>query len=208
MKKIIFNILILSIIILAGCQTQTTLDNIPISIPKERSVAEQTTTHVTSDCKAMTDEIARNFCYADLAKAQKNISICDDKINNVNTRDICYQRVAIAKQDFSLCKSISEANQNSGIGSTCYSEVAKLKKDPALCEDLPDEGQYDCLLKDECYLGAATGKLDISICKKISYSVTKDTCYLNVAIGKKDSTVCSNIVRISSSERCHSLRQS
>lgn len=207
MEKIIFSILILSIVILAGCQTQTTLDNIPDSIPKESSVAEQTT-HVTSDCEAVTDEIARNFCYVDLAKAQKDISICDDKIDNVNTRDICYQKVAIAKQDFSLCKSISEANQNSGIGSTCYSEVAKLKKDPTLCEDLPDEGPYDYLLKGECYLGAATGKLDASVCKKISYSVTRDTCYLNVAIGNKDSTVCSNIVRTSSRERCYSITQS
>ncbi len=97
------------------------------------------------------------FCYRELAGIMKDESICEDKIDPIDfsSYEKCFWNVAVAKEDFSLCEGLSEFDGD------CILDVARKRQKLSECNEL--EGKNDF---QECVYGVAAGKNDRSICEE------------------------------------------
>ena len=138
-----------------------------------------------SMCGNINDEIGKGYCEVDVAGIKGDLSYCQTQARE-GQRDVCYQKVAIGKLDESKCELMDiRTRQNAqGTYTLCYSEIAKIKKSGFVCENIAttfvDETTKNTAF-DTCYLGAAIGSRDKSICDKIISSINKNYCYSQVS---------------------------
>jgi len=78
-----------------------------------------------------------DMCYAQVATAKKDSSICE-KITTAGWKDTCYLQVATAKADQSLCEKIIYSDSSAKVRDTCYFSVVMNTKDKSLCEKIRD----------------------------------------------------------------------
>ena len=140
MNKIItiFAILIIAAVFLAACtQTPAILD----IVDKEEPLAPTS----LSDCQ-YSDQYQQDDCHRDVAKLQKDKSICTD-IQTDFVKDLCYHDVACETGDISICEMFeNELTPTHSNTVLCYKCAAIANNDDSLCELVRDIG-----VREDCY---------------------------------------------------------
>lgn len=177
-----------------------------------------------ADCQKLQNLTKQGSCYYELAKATKDITLCD----KATDKNVCILGVAVAKQDASLCAQAHFTSQNPTADEDqfvkwtgCYQPIAVAKKDQSVCDGLTNQGLKqtcysavavaqgnstscnnltDDSAKDECYSGIAKSNSDDSYCAKIKSAYTEDACYQIVGIAKLDTTICDKMVDFDSKD--------
>ncbi len=132
----------------------------------------------------------RENCFRDLAIKTKNSSLCE-KINDRYYRGMCYASVAVEIQDSTLCTKIYYQND----ASWCYSSVAIKMQNPDLCEKAFGAE------RNKCFHFIANIKQDPWLCEKIDGPTDKyfknynykDYCYVVLAANTQNSELCNKI---------------
>lgn len=94
----------------------------------------------------MSKEFCEGSCWAAQAQAQKDITICDTKVdkNDVLLQSACRMNVAEATGDTKNCDGITDTLMKDG----CYSNVAKVKQDPSICEAIKGSFLYESCVEE------------------------------------------------------------
>jgi len=158
----------------------------------------------------------------DLAICSSKQAISDFYISSAQSRTECYAAVAAARKDASLCASIPSSDPNYA---SCYVQVASSTQDATVCNALTDpSSQTFCKQKaipptvDACnkYTGAqkdyclyelvgATTIPDASLCGQISSTQIASTCYAGVAAATKDPAICTKVTDPAGKDKCYAL---
>lgn len=156
----------------------------------------------------------KNICYRDLAKKEKDESICE-KVDDLSLRIDCFEKLAIAKKDPEICNKISYsyfekwclANPEAdlcGYGLSHYKEdTTRHYQDKNYCVALAGTDVSKCASLGDgavsCYSSFALENNDLSLCDKIlniSKAFAKeqrDGCYVALAELRKDPSLCEDI---------------
>jgi hypothetical protein len=138
-----------------------------------------------SDCQKLTDSTERNSCLTNLAKEEKDASICStiegELYGNV-VRDYCIMQVAWEKKDYSLCHGAGTERD------TCFSGAAIVTWDPTYCDQINDTS-----IRDECYLAFAVNDQGGDNCHKILAGERRDSCYYFAGVKELNLDYCRKI---------------
>ncbi|MFH1470758.1 MAG: hypothetical protein ABIF01_03350 [Candidatus Micrarchaeota archaeon] len=63
---------------------------------------------MATPCDKISNQFERNLCYEDLAKTNRDSSICEKKITEKTSKDLCFLGVAKVKEDPSLCEKVQQ----------------------------------------------------------------------------------------------------
>jgi len=141
-----------------------------------------------SKCQSISDTVAKNDCYEQVAVANEDLSICDKIEKDIPNSGIigvnfCYAEVAGATGDLSICQ--NKVPQNN-IRDQCYWNVAVHDKDFSLCEDFVIIDNYACIIE------VAMERKNISECEQFEYN-DRNYCRQGVAYGTLDKSYCDMI---------------
>lgn len=133
---------------------------------------------------------AQYTCESWVAKAKKDVSICDD-MENPSYKNPCIAGVAAAKGDVSLCNRIEKSTDKDD----CIVDVAIAKKDASLCKTLTSTLDY---WQNQCLMEVGMAAEDMSVCDMIKPDVRgeeemKQKCIENVTESKLDLSLCDRI---------------
>lgn len=133
-------------------------------------------------CKSFTDYYPRTTCYFNLAKIEKNPSLCEDSGGNYQR---CSWDLAKILKDFKLCEKIEKVSERD----ECLAEVTG---DQSFCKNITDDSE-----RSICFI--TLGKnLDIKKCGEMastenpSYAYAQQ-CIASVALATKDISLCYQI---------------
>jgi len=118
------------------------------------------------ECDKEKDEIEQANCYINLARVQRDISICDN-IKIIVLKNSCESLVASQTKNVGACN-----NLNKDAREECYRGIAISTNNLDLCDKITSSS----VNRDGCILTIAEHKKDISICEKISDANTKKFC--------------------------------
>ena len=210
-RQIIFALLLLLVLLVAGCTQVPSTQNAGEVVKYVCSDGKTTVTDITT-CPASTavvkeqteEEKALDVCsgmpsmqygsYEDLciiglAGKFKNTELCEEVIRDQRTT--CYKIVAVAKNDPDVC------NEAESMADQCYQEYALEKKDILICAKIASVDN-----KDSCYDNLANQLADPTGCSKIMNVSRKDNCYSNMAMRLGDSSYCDSITNSDQKQSC------
>lgn len=189
--RIIVGLLIVSLIIVSGCDSELT----PSSFEKVQDIEK---------C-----ENAKNIdmCYAELAINTSNKNLCY-KIESEYYKDACFRKIGIEEKDTTICNQVADFDEREsciyeiavesnnidlckklkGIQSLCYQNFAKKNNDVSICDNVGE--QYH---KDKCYAYTSQELLDPAICPQIETDSWENKCWQYMAVGFKDESYCENV---------------
>ena len=180
-------------------------------------------------CKKLTRQDLKDYCYSNVAVAEKNIAICNEFVSkNSLKQDDCYSKLAKELKDLSVCGKVGTYDSISGnyrkdlctIGVAsvtkdlsacdkiikeinnvdCLNAVAKVTQDASICDS-----QSDLKSKDQCYYIVALEQKDSSKCDMMSNQDSIDNCYMYVAEKQGDHSLCANIKGNKTKDDCFVL---
>ncbi|MBS1266277.1 MAG: hypothetical protein MAG795_00244 [Candidatus Woesearchaeota archaeon] len=191
-----YGILVIMILIIIGCNTQTPV----IDVPKENtqeSIDNQTNELPTNNdprlqgCdklplieKGLAISYPRYNCYIDIAVQEKEVKICD--YIDTDFKYECYSTVGIEVGDISICNKL----QTQLSKEVCYKGVARTTSDFSKCKLIERD-----TTEDQCYLGISYTSLNIELCENIKgkSGTFYAECIKNIAINNEDETICEDI---------------
>jgi len=167
-----------------------------------------------SDCFRINRETLRNSCLNTIGTEIKDISYCNDIINNEDLKASCTKTV-YSVVDGSECQNISDiirrencifsealTQNNSQICAlisgnirlnvyyrdSCLDQFSSSFTDPASCALYFNEEK-----EDECFKSVAIKNSDVDTCKKISDELKQSNCINTVANALSDQSICKQI---------------
>ena len=132
--------------------------------------------------------IYRDVCYHELAKLNKNKSLCN-AIDSDFIKFDCYLEFELEK-NFSFCE-----NNTLWDKPTCYFYIGK-KSSKETCDNLEDQAN-----KDKCYLGVAKRSGNYSLCQFIEGN-DLNNCIFAVATTSGDLSLCFKMNSLKKMRRC------
>lgn len=111
-----------------------------------------------------------------ITKSEFTCSILPSFLEPYRTNWFCYLEVAKQKRDLTICDNKATYYlQLTG----CYSDIARITKNEAICEKIPDTpyDPFDTEEKDYCYKKLAETKKDEALCAKIKINFIRSSCY-------------------------------
>lgn len=185
-----YGILVIMVMIIIGCTTQTS----EIDIPKEDSPELE-----SKDKPLIKDEPIDNQDKTEDTNDNQSISLpnnSDPRLFECNKLPLikehlaisyprygCYVDVAVQEKDVGICDYI-----DTDFKYECYSGVGIAVGDISICNKLQTQ-----LSKEVCYKGVARTTSDVSKCKLIERDTTEDQCYLGISYASLDIGLCENI---------------
>ena len=105
-----------------------------ISYEYDRNMCEARVAKKLSDCEKF-DYRFKKACYQSVAKAKKDISICDEKIPRMKDtcRGVVYSAIAAEKKDKTICDKIPP---RTALRDSCYADVAIASNDRSACDGI------------------------------------------------------------------------
>lgn len=138
-------------------------------------------------CKELKQE-DRIECITDVAKSDKNASICDE-IEDVHNRDFCITEVAQKTGETALCDKTSSIYEANGKWD-CVRWVAYMNRNVALCEEIPTASRW----RDQCFKDAVgIWPHDYTLCNKVIDMTERDWCLSYAGRLRSDISLCEQV---------------
>ena len=119
-----------------------------------------------SACKGELQLVRRALCFARLAKARNDVSVCDEADNSGVTYQ-CYHQFAQHAGDLTVCEKIPDQE----LQDECYGDLAALKDDPEICQRIVGRA-----VKDSCYFKIAKVNTNHALCQEIEDPELRSDC--------------------------------
>ncbi|MCR4335292.1 MAG: hypothetical protein NUV57_02025 [archaeon] len=135
------------------------------------------------ECFLESNDAKVDSCLIDLAKVEKNDSLCE-KITLLS-KDRCYLDVGVLKKEEVICGKI----ESTSVKEECLSEVGLKTNDASTCAKIISSQEK----RDACYYNSGRQNKNSETCKKIFDSTTRDECYISVAGSTKEYSFCNSV---------------
>ena len=173
MKKIIFIIAILSLVILTACIQDECKGDDTCYFDKAIELDDE------FYCSNIKNPAIRKSCVSEIAISRQDLMLC--KSINSST---CFLTIAKINLDSEVCKEIEDVYWHD----TCLKNLAVNTSNSNLCKDVLSDDN-----RDECYMDLAKQLNQTNLCYFIVDSRNRDVCIARRAIASKNSNDCYNI---------------
>lgn len=168
-KKPSFGLIIISVLILGGCQTTET---------QEQAVGLAVIESETAD-------IMESYFKTKLDDHER---ICSE-INHPKTKNECYVMAASLKEDFKICEKIDTSRQFSALQQEeCLATVAYATGNEELCKQVKNPD-----IRYGCFTGLAIHYEDRGYCDGMDNNIMKEDCLSLIAELKGDASICDEL---------------
>jgi hypothetical protein len=189
--KWILSFLLISIIILSGC------NQVENATSEDKGFIEDFSAAL-NDCETLSDDQLIEKCNG----YQSSPVLCDiDKVGKAALVGTCKKIVMQQSKNSRICDYYSKLKEKE----FCLFNVAIGSLDGTICEQTHNRGEIEGITantKDACFREVAIGKASSSLCQKIGGKNIKDECYWKIAKANKDHSLCENVESEKSKERC------
>lgn len=160
-------------------------------------------------CSKIVTESLRDACVIELAKAKKDLKVCD-LVQDAQTKDFCIEQLAEVTNDHLLCYDIDSEYW----GNNCHYNLALQQSEKQFCSLITKvEQSQECFYAvaldtndselctllsgndiGRCFQKIAIATANPKLCLIFASKLNKDTCRLQVAKKNNRQDLCKNIV--------------
>jgi len=130
-------------------------------------------------CTSTLQVNCRDECFLYIASHTGKASLCE-RMSDGLAKDNCYWQVAVKNSDPSLCSKINLKSNANYSADFCYQVLANELKDITLCENVVDADAHDICLITRVRCEKIT---NVSICASFKTQKWKDSCQAEISSG-------------------------